>query len=218
MARSGGEATKAKILAAAVRLFGTQTYDGTSLDEVAAEVGVRKQTLLYYFPSKDELFAAAAAEAARAVYVALDGALADPAADPGGLDRLPILVAAASALATARPEVLGLIGEVARVGPPVSDRVVEALRPLVDAAADWLERGMDDGVIRRQNPRVALLTIYSAVMGNLTGSSVQRAILDEEARAQSADDLVDFLRAGLRPDARTRARARAPSGPRGTRP
>lgn len=198
MTRTGGDRTKAKLVEAAVRVFGTGSYDGTSLDEVAAEVGVRKQTLLYYFPSKADLFAAAAAEAAQAVYGALDGALKER--DPGGLERLPIFVAAATDLASRRPEVLGLIREVARAGPPVSDRVVAALQPLVDSAADWLERGMDEGVIRRQNARLALLTIYSAVMGHLTESSVQKALVDGEARRSASDDLVAFLRAALVPN------------------
>jgi TetR/AcrR family transcriptional regulator len=198
MARTGGERTRAKVLSSAVRLFGDQGYASTSLDEVAADVGLRKQSLLYYFPSKADLFAAAAAEAAAAMYAAMDGALKEN--DPGGLDRLPVFVDAATTLATQRPEVLGLIREVARAGPPVSDRVVEALRPLVDSAAAWLERGMDDGVIRAQNPRLALLTIYSAVMGHLTESSVQQAVLDEDARRVGSDDLVAFLRAALAPD------------------
>lgn len=197
MARTGGDRTKAKVLDAAVRLFGTRSYDGTSLDDVAADVGVRKQTLLYYFPSKADLFAAAAAEAAQAVYAALDGALKER--DPGGLERLPVFVGAATDLAVKRPEVLGLIREVARAGPPVSDRVVDALQPLVDSAATWLERGMEDGVIRKQNARLALLTIYSAIMGHLTESSVQRAVLDDDARRVAADDLVAFLRAALAP-------------------
>lgn len=68
MARTGGMRTKGKVLDAAVRLFGSQGFAATSLDELAAEVGIRKQTLLYYFPSKDDLFAAAALEAAQAVF------------------------------------------------------------------------------------------------------------------------------------------------------
>lgn len=197
MARTGGARSKAKVLDAAVRHFGAAGYDATSLDDVASDVGLRKQTLLYYFPTKADLFAAAAAEAAGVLYEGLEGALRHR--DPGGLDRLPLFIAAMTDLAQRRPEVLGLIREVARAGPPVSDRVAKALRPLVDSAVGWFERGMDEGVLRRQNPRVALLTIYSAVIGYLTESSVQRAILDARSRRCAADELVSFLRAGLAP-------------------
>lgn len=197
MPRTGGSETKQRILEAALRRFGTEGYDATSLDEVAREVGIRKQSLLYHFDSKDGLLAAAALEAAEATFDALDGALRDH--DPGGLDRLPIFIAAVDDLADRRPEVLGLIREVARAGPPLSDRVALALEPLVDAAVAWLEKGMADGVLRRQNARVALLTIYSAVIGHLTESSVQTAMLDTEARACARDELVTFLRAALEP-------------------
>lgn len=197
MPRTGGTRTRARIVQAAVELFAEQGYGATSLDEIASAVGVRKQTLLYYFASKPDLFAAAAAEAAQAMYEALDGALRQN--DPGGLDRLPVFIDAASELARTRPEVLGLIREVARAGPPVSDRVAKALRPLVDSAVGWFERGIDEGVLRQQNPRLALLTIYSAVMGYLTESSVQRAILDAPSRRCAADELVGFLHAALAP-------------------
>jgi TetR/AcrR family transcriptional regulator len=212
MARTGGIRTKAKVLEAAVRLFGSDGYEATSLDDVADAVGVRKQTLLYYFPTKADLFAAAAAEAAQAVYEALDGALRDR--DPGGLDRLPVFIDAVDVLAGARPEVFGMIREVARTGSPVADRVGAALRPLLDSAVAWFERGMDEGVLRQQDPRVAMLTIYSAVMGHLTDSSVQRLVFDGHSRARAADELVAFLRAALTPSGSGRGRGRPARGGR----
>ncbi len=197
MARTTGKSTKTKVLGAALELFGTDGYAATSLDDVARRVGIRKQTLLYYFPSKDDLFTAAALEAARDVFQALDGALGQH--DPGGMDRLPIFIGAVARLARMRPEVLGLIREVARAGPPLSDQVSKALQPLVDPAVEWLEKGMADGVVRRQNARVALLSIYSTVVGHLTEDSVQRALLDGDARRVATDELVEFLRAALAP-------------------
>jgi TetR/AcrR family transcriptional regulator len=197
MARTTGTGTKAKVLAEAVRRFGTAGYAAASLDDLAGRAGIRKQTLLYYFPSKDDLFAAAALEAAREVFEALDGAL--QANDPGGLERLPVLIGAVSDLARERPEVLGLIREVARAGPPLSDRVSLALQPLVDPAVEWLEKGMAEGVVRRQNARVALLSLYSTIIGHLTEDSVQTALLDADARKVATDELVEFLRAALVP-------------------
>lgn len=192
----GGIETRERILTEAVRAFGSRGYAATSLDALAAEVGIRKQSLLYHFPSKEELLEAAALHAARAMGDALEDALG---ADPGGLDRLDALVVGAHRLADERPEVVALIREVARLGPPLSDRVAVALQPLVDAAVAWLEREMEAGEIRRQDPRVALLTIYSAVVGHLTESSVKRALLDGESRRTAERELVAFLRSALAP-------------------
>ena len=44
-----------QICAAATRLFASQGFDGTSLQAIADQVGVAKQTLLYHYPSKDSL-------------------------------------------------------------------------------------------------------------------------------------------------------------------
>lgn len=194
--RSGGTKTRDRILAEAVQAFGAHGFEGTSLDRVAERVGIRKQSLLYHFPSKEDLFSAAALHAARTVADALDTALGP---DPEGLDRLDALVDGVHRLVDERPEVVGLIREVARTGPPLSDRVAAALAPLVDAATGWLESAMDEGFVRRQNPRVALLTIYSAVMGHLTESSVKQALLDGAGRRRAQAELVAFLRAALRP-------------------
>ena len=195
MPRTTGEQTRSRVLAEAVRAFGGRGYDAASLDDVAEAAGIRKQSLLYHFPAKEGLFAAAALHAAGEVFEALDGSLRDD--DPGGLDRLTNIVAAVQHLAVSRPEVVGMIREVARTGPPLSDAVAEALRPLMDAAVAWLSAEMAAGAVRRQDPRAALLTIYSAVVGHLTESSVRKVLLD--GAEPPADELVAFLRAALAP-------------------
>lgn len=48
-------ATPEQILAAATRLLAARGYDGTSLQDVADAVGIRKQSLLYHVGSKEEL-------------------------------------------------------------------------------------------------------------------------------------------------------------------
>jgi len=50
------EATKAKILAAAVREFSAKGISGARVDAIAARARVNKRMLYYYFESKDGLF------------------------------------------------------------------------------------------------------------------------------------------------------------------
>ena len=78
-----GASTRSRVVDQAVTAFGSRGYDTTSLDALAAELGVRKQTILYYFPSKEALLDAAIDRAAGQLSQALEGALAE--AGPGWL-------------------------------------------------------------------------------------------------------------------------------------
>ena len=55
-ARASYESRKAVISEAAVRVFHRLGYQGASLSAVAAEVGVDRATIYYYFSSKEEMF------------------------------------------------------------------------------------------------------------------------------------------------------------------
>ena len=50
--------TADRILVTAMAEFGTRGYEATSLDDLARLLGIRKQTILYWFPSKELLLEA----------------------------------------------------------------------------------------------------------------------------------------------------------------
>ena len=58
MTRTGGETRRHALIEEAIRAFGREGYSGASLEQIATAVGIRKQTLLYYFPTKDALLEA----------------------------------------------------------------------------------------------------------------------------------------------------------------
>ncbi len=48
--------TRAQILEAAERIFATKGYAATRVEDIAAEVGIRRASLVYYFRDKRELY------------------------------------------------------------------------------------------------------------------------------------------------------------------
>ena len=186
-----------RVVDAAVAAFGSRGYDATSLDALAGDLGVRKQTILYYCPSKEALLDAAidraAAELSAVLEDALDGA-------GSGWSRVEAVVRSVFRLAARRPELLGLLREVSRLGPPAATRLTTALEPLIARAAQFLEVEMDAGAMRRHDPKLLLLAAYSAVIGVATEVEVLRA-LGYEPTARSLvrrrRELLSFLRSAL---------------------
>ena len=58
------ESTRDRILDRALRAYGTDGFAATSLDALATDLGIRKQTILYYFPTKQAVFEAVVDRAA----------------------------------------------------------------------------------------------------------------------------------------------------------
>ena len=86
-------------------LFGRRGVDGVSLDEIAVAVGVRKQTVLYWFPSKEELVDAVLEATAAELAVVVDAAVR--AAPDRPLARIDAVVRAVFRLAVRRPACSG---------------------------------------------------------------------------------------------------------------
>lgn len=189
--------TADRILDGALASFGSRGYEATSLDALAEGLGMRKQSILYWFPSKEALLESLIDRSAAELAEALEGALDRAGA---GWDRVEAVVRSVFRLAARRPELLGLVREVGRLGPPAATRLTLALEPLVERASSFLGAEMDAGHMRRHEPRLLLLAIYSTVVGMITEVEVLRA-LGEEPTARSLvrrrQELLRLLRSAL---------------------
>lgn len=200
MPRQGGERRRTTIVEEAIRAFGREGYPGASLEAIASAVGVRKQTLLYYFPTKDALLeaclGAAGERVAEEIAQALEGA-------DRPWDRAEAVIHSVYELAAEWPEFPMFIREAGRLGPHAFDRFAGALDPLRRRAIDFLQAGMDAGLVRKQDPALLLFTLYTAVIGSLTEASVLSSFVGaDDARSslrKREEEVVAFVRAALAP-------------------
>jgi len=194
-----GASTRDRVIDAALSAFGTRGYEATSLDYLAKELGVKKQTILYHFNSKEALLEGVVDQAAGELLAAVEGSLAGSGDTWARLDGV---VKAVFRLAGRRPELLGFLREVTRLGPPAATRLAAALEPIIERASGFLEAAMAEGEIRPADPRLLLLAVYSTVVGVATEVEVLKALgVEPTARAlvRRRAALEEFLRSALSP-------------------
>jgi TetR/AcrR family transcriptional regulator len=192
-----GSGTADRILDAALASFASRGYEATSLDALAVELKVSKQAILYWFPSKEVLLAAVTDRSAAELSEVLEASLARAGQ---GWARVEAVVRSAFRLAARRPALLGLVREMGRLGPPAATRFVDAMEPLVRRASEFLEMEMDAGHMKRHDPRLLLLAIYSTVIGMLTEVEVLRALGEEpttRSLVRRRGEILDLLRSAL---------------------
>ena len=197
--------TRDRILATSLDLFGSRGVDAVSLDEIARAVGVRKQTVLYWFESKDALVDEVLATAATELVVVIDAALRAAPDDP--LDRIDAVVRAVFRPAVRRPALLGLIREVSRLESEQATRLRERLQSLIDRAVGYLAIEMDAGRLRRGDPGLIAALGYATLTGIATEPEALRAVgwqPDAVGLRRLRDELRSFLRAALAPDPQLR--------------
>ena len=158
--------TRDRILAAALAGFAERGVEATSLDAVAAEVGVRKQTVLYWFPSKEQLLHGVVDHAVDELGRALRTAALD--AGPTLPARIAAVVDATFRLGTERPQLLAVVREVTRLGPPASTHLARAAEPVVSTAVAALSGDADHERVRR-----VLLGAGAQVVGLATEAEVR---------------------------------------------
>ncbi|CAN5491873.1 N/A [soil metagenome] len=163
--------TRERILEEALRSFALHGYGATSLDALAGHLGVRKQTILYHFASKDALLTAVIDEGAGDLAGALETAVA---AGADGFARVEAIVDAVFRLGAHRPELLELLREITRLGPPASTRLTQTLDPLLRRAGAYLAAA--GGGLGAPDPRRVILTACAMVIGTATEVEVLRTL------------------------------------------
>ena len=181
---------RSAIMSGGLDAFSTAGFKGATLDQIADAAGLSKPNLLYYFPSKEAIYAALLEELLKTWL--------DPlrTLDPNGNPIEEILAYAHRKLAMSRdfPRESRLFANELLAGAPQIHAVLAGpLRTLVDEKAQIMRGWMDAGLIRKSDPHHLIFSIWALTQHYADFDVQVRAVLGDVDPFSGADTFVDHL-------------------------
>lgn len=192
--------TRDQILDEALRCFAERGYDGTSLNDIAAGVGIRRPSLLHHFPSKEALYGDVFERLMSEWLQRLEVAISTPAQ---GWDKAELVLRAGLDLFADTPDYVRIMRrEALDGGVHLGIDLSGVLRPLFDAAAEYLDAQMDAGTFQRHDSRQLLITGYGAILSYFSDAPFIDGLLDDDAMkrdnvARHSEHIITFFKSAL---------------------
>ena len=201
---NGGDerSTRQQILDAARECFAFAGYSATSLNDIAAEVGIRRQSVLHYFHSKEALYQEVFEQLLADWFERLAESIASPAK---GLAKVEQVLDAGFGFFADNPNYVTLMRrEAIDGGSHLGIDLAGVLRPMFDEAVHYFEREMEAGIYREQDAAQLLLTGYGALLSYFSDAPFLEGLLDENPLAEGAlqrrrEHIMEFFRSALDP-------------------
>ena len=193
--------TKILILYAARRRFADHGYEGTSLNDIADDVGIRRPSILHHFPSKEAIYRAVLFELVGDWSALVTKAVQDPGTGWGQVERV---LSAAFEFFEEHTDFVRLARREAIDGGPYFDEIATVLEPLFNQAVRFLEREMRAGRLRRHNAAQLLLSGYGAILSYFSDAPLITVLLGGDPLSATAlrvrrREVVELFRTALEP-------------------
>jgi AcrR family transcriptional regulator len=177
------------VLRVAVDLFNEQGYDGTSVGDLARELGLTKSAIYHHVPSKEHLLERAVNEALDALTSALDDVSARP-----GLSAEQRLRAAVRSSVTVLVDHLPAVTLLLRVhgNTPVEEAALARRRDIDRRLAAMVRDAVDEGGVRDDLDPLLVSRLVFGMVNSLT-EWVRRDHGDAAADAEALADAISTL-------------------------